>query len=332
MSPPKVTIAIPTFNRIDYLKLAIQSALSQSYPNLEVIVSDNCSTDETSEYVSSLKDDRLIFLCQSRNIGMIGNWNTCLEKASGEFFLLLSDDDILDEHAIQRLVSAILDSADPETIAFSYCRGMVIDHNGNLLSVDPSAPIQEDARDLALHFFLKEREIRPCATLLRTEDIREVGGYTQGSVVFAVDAIVWSRILQKRRRVAFVNDPLAKYRVHIQNLTSIGKIQDWQSDLRSLAKLWHDDFKNTPLKMQRQLRNATRGHEAWMIGVIINQSAQSYFKRVALTKKYFEFRSSFVGIPGIKNLISGLLKLLIPELVKSPIRNFLIWKQQRAAT
>ena len=81
-SLPKVTIAIPTYNRAAYLEQAIGSALAQTYPHVEVIVSDNCSTDATAEFVSQIRDNRLVSLQQQTNLGMIGNWNACMERAT----------------------------------------------------------------------------------------------------------------------------------------------------------------------------------------------------------------------------------------------------------
>lgn len=91
----KISIIIPTFNRANYLKHAIESALSQDYEEIEVIVSDNASTDETPEIVKKyFKDKRFNYFRNQQNIGMVANWRKALyEYANGEFFLILSDDD-----------------------------------------------------------------------------------------------------------------------------------------------------------------------------------------------------------------------------------------------
>src|SRR5215475_5239963 len=113
-SLPKVTIAIPTYNRLAYVRQAIASALAQTYPNIQVVVSDNCSSDGTADYVKSIECPQLLFVRQATNLGMVGNWDACLKHAEGEFFLLLSDDDYLEERATEKLVAALVDSADVE--------------------------------------------------------------------------------------------------------------------------------------------------------------------------------------------------------------------------
>ena len=99
----KVSIGIPTYNRSEYLIRAVESAIAQSYPNIEIIVSDNCSTDDTAKRVSDIHDPRVKFLQQTQNLGMTGNFNACLHAATGDLFLMLSDDDLLYRDAVERL-------------------------------------------------------------------------------------------------------------------------------------------------------------------------------------------------------------------------------------
>lgn len=330
----KVTIAIPTFNRVGYLRTSVDSALAQTYPNLEIVISDNCSTDGTADYLATLDDPRIVVLRQPRNLGMIGNWNECLRRATGEYFLLLSDDDLLEPQAIERLVSAIERAPAPEEIAFSHCRCWVIDKDGNPINLDPIGPDLEHINDFVLAYYLKRRECHPCGTLLRTEDVRLIGGYTQGDAKLYVDAIVWSRILQKRRTVSFVPEPFSRYRAYGSNLTTSSQVEVSQKDYRILGRVWIDYFATAPAKYRRQFASAVRGHEAWMMAVIINQSATSYLSRFRLLRRYFDLRASFTGRIGLKNLFVGLVKLFAPAFLKKPIRAFLVWKetQQRKQT
>ena len=93
--PVPVSIIIPTYNRSQLLTKAIESSLQQNYPNFEVIVSDNASSDDTSAVVQRYAGDhRLRYFRNATNIGMIGNWRKCVrEYVKGDFFILISDDD-----------------------------------------------------------------------------------------------------------------------------------------------------------------------------------------------------------------------------------------------
>jgi len=106
----KVSIIIPTFNRENYLYQAIESALSQDYPNLEVVVSDNASTDNTAEFVKKyFVDSRFKYLRNEKNLGMVGNQRRGLfEYSSGDWGLVLDSDDYLcDNSYISKAVKLI---------------------------------------------------------------------------------------------------------------------------------------------------------------------------------------------------------------------------------
>ena len=87
---PLVTIGIPTYNRADgYLRETLESALAQSYPNLEILVADNCSTDNTKLVVESYKDKRVRYFRHETGLIPNDNFNFCLSQARGYYFLLL---------------------------------------------------------------------------------------------------------------------------------------------------------------------------------------------------------------------------------------------------
>jgi glycosyltransferase involved in cell wall biosynthesis len=319
--PPTVTIAIPTYNRVVYLRKAVESALSQTYPNIQIIVSDNCSGDGTAEFVSSITDSRLLFLQQPRNLGMVGNWNVCLEHATGEFFLLLSDDDYLEDRAIETLVEAIAHADRPDQVGLACCRAWEVDQRSHKMRIDPACPAREEAKQFALEYFRGKRKMHLCSTLLRTADLREIGGYTQGTVALTVDAIVWGRILLRRGAIIGVNQPLASYRIHPGRITSSSRMQIWQHDHRALLALWSGPFEDSPAVVRRRFAKAARHYESWEIAAIINSSANSWSDRLRALGVYWACRTSFAGLIGIRNLAGGIIKLLVPEILKRPVRN-----------
>ncbi len=98
MSGALVTVGIPTYNRVALLERAVRSALAQHGVELEVIVSDNASTDETAKLCDELaaSDARLRVVRHETNIGAEANFRTVLEAARGELFMWLADDDWID--------------------------------------------------------------------------------------------------------------------------------------------------------------------------------------------------------------------------------------------
>jgi glycosyltransferase involved in cell wall biosynthesis len=84
-SNPKVSVCIPVYNCEAYLANTIRSVLAQSLTDFELVIIDNASTDRTAEIISGFEDPRLRSLRNEKNLGMMGNWNRCLEEARGEF-------------------------------------------------------------------------------------------------------------------------------------------------------------------------------------------------------------------------------------------------------
>lgn len=108
---PLVSIMIPTYNQADYIGYAVRSALEQDYPNLEVIVSDDCSKDNTNKIIASFKhDSRLKYFRNESNLGRIGNYHhTLYNLTNGEWVINLDGDDFFtDPHFISRAMNRIL--------------------------------------------------------------------------------------------------------------------------------------------------------------------------------------------------------------------------------
>jgi glycosyltransferase involved in cell wall biosynthesis len=93
---PLVSICIPTYNRAGMVGKAIDSALSQSYPNIEVLVVDNASQDNIESVIVGYHDPRLKFFQNKKNLGIFGNFNRCIELSKGKYIHILHSDDYID--------------------------------------------------------------------------------------------------------------------------------------------------------------------------------------------------------------------------------------------
>ncbi len=101
---PTVSIVIPCYNAQDTIERCVVSALEQDYPFLEVIVSDDNSTDNTREILSNLNDKRLQVIFQKSNLGMNENFRFCLSRASGKLTSFLNNDDFLLPSSVSKRV------------------------------------------------------------------------------------------------------------------------------------------------------------------------------------------------------------------------------------
>lgn len=107
MVQPLISICIPAYNRADLIEETINSALSQTYTNIEVIVNDNCSTDNTWSLLEKIsrRDSRVKIFSNDENLGAVKNWKKAMEKATGEYALILWSDDLIKPDFIEKTFS-----------------------------------------------------------------------------------------------------------------------------------------------------------------------------------------------------------------------------------
>lgn len=98
---PLVSVCIPAYNNAGYIRETIDSILNQTYHNIELVVVDDNSKDNTLDVIRNVKDSRIKVYHNEENLGMVGNWNRCLSLASGEYIKLICADDMLDQNAIE---------------------------------------------------------------------------------------------------------------------------------------------------------------------------------------------------------------------------------------
>ena len=139
---PLVSIGIPTFNRPELLRQALESARSQTYPNLEILVSDNESTDaQTSKILAeaSAIDFRIKTYRHKKDIGAAANFEFLLNSATGDFFTWLADDDLMHPTCIKLLVAA--HKQNPRLVC-AFSDVTILDINGHSLGTMKHAALK----------------------------------------------------------------------------------------------------------------------------------------------------------------------------------------------
>jgi len=93
--PMKISVLLPTRDRLDLLRHAVASVTCLDDPDWEIVISDNCSSGDVEGYVASLHDKRIHYLRTPKLLSITENWNNALEHSTGEYVLMLGDDDAL---------------------------------------------------------------------------------------------------------------------------------------------------------------------------------------------------------------------------------------------
>ncbi len=131
VAAPAVTVGLPVYNGETYLNRAIKSVLAQTWADLELVVSDNASTDGTEKICRSwaATDSRIRYFRQKTNIGAGPNYNHTLELARGEYFCWLAHDDWFDPDYLERCLKALFDDSGR---ILSYAMMGVVDESGQV--------------------------------------------------------------------------------------------------------------------------------------------------------------------------------------------------------
>jgi len=218
-----VTIGIPTYNRAGgYLRKVIERSLGQTYQNLEIIVADNCSTDETPELVQSIDDPRLRYFRHDKNIGAINNFNFCLNQARGRYFLLFHDDDMIDIDFIETCISSL---GSDQTVGAILTGVRTIDEHDNVLGEEKNKVSGLSPVEFIRGWFDNEIALYLCNTLYNTDGLREIGGFKSKKNLF-LDLVVTFILITKFGRVD-VPEVKASFRRHSSNRGSTIPIRDW---------------------------------------------------------------------------------------------------------
>ncbi len=228
-----VTVGIPTYNRADsFLKQALESVLNQSYRNLEIIVSDNCSTDNTGPLVLGYNDKRIRYVRQEKNIGAIPNMNFCLQEARGTYFLMLHDDDLIDPDFVETCLRYSGYASDKGIIIAG---AREIDMQGNQLLQKKNHCTGMSAYEFIAEWYRRHILLFLPSMLFNTEKLKEVGGFQEKYHFFA-DLAAQFMLISKTDRID-VPDVLASFRVTEGSFGKRAKIVQWCENSIDLAEL-----------------------------------------------------------------------------------------------
>ncbi|MBI4673357.1 MAG: glycosyltransferase [Chloroflexi bacterium] len=207
----RVSILIPTYNRAHYLPETLASALQQTFRDIEVIVVDDGSTDDTAQVVRATPDPRVRYIYQE-NRGVSAALNTAWRAARGEYVAMLGSDDVMLPTQIETLLQHIERDA---AIGLVYARAQAMDAQSNPLPQILGSPPKFAGRELAS--LLYGDCICGIACLVRRAILERVGGFDE-TLIANEDWDLWIRMAEISR-LAFHDEILARYRMHPTSLT-----------------------------------------------------------------------------------------------------------------
>ncbi|ACK68498.1 glycosyl transferase family 2 [Gloeothece citriformis PCC 7424] len=250
-----VSILIPTYQGEKFLSETLDSALSQTYPNLEIIISDDGSTDKTLDIAKSYQEKTSIpfTLLAHENMGMVNNWNNCIDKANGKYLKFLFQDDIIAPDCIEEMVN--LAEQDPEMGLVFSRREIILSEEANEVNI--CLDIYNSCRNLHSHWsrlnpiqsgqeLLRDPKLldnplnkigEPSTVLIKKEVFDKVGKFDP-ELLQIVDLDMWLRIMIFYK-VGFIDQILSSFRLHPhqQSIKNIEIGEGNRDNLRFYKKL-----------------------------------------------------------------------------------------------
>lgn len=213
---PLVCICIPTYNAEKTIRETLDSILNQKYQNLDIHVVDNASTDDTLEIVAEFNDPRINIHRNESNIGGEGNFNRCIQLATGKYTAIFHADDIYETNIVEKQVAFL--EAHPAAGAV-FTEASLIDDTGsrigeNRLPKGITSP--SGLYDFSTMFkaVLRYSNFFICpSVLVRTQVYQQEIKYWRGGLFkSSADLDVWLRILQ-HHPVGYLSERLMRYRI-----------------------------------------------------------------------------------------------------------------------
>lgn len=220
---PLVSILIPTYNRPEYFREALESALNQTYKNIEIVVCDDSINDLTQRLIEPylLKYPAIRYYKNPQNIGAVKNVWQCFEYSKGEYINFLMDDDLLQSTKIEKMMSYFLaDQSNEISLVTSYRK--IIDSNGKQMG-DKKYSIQLFKEDTVIdgvlfgEFLLNHLTNyvgEPTTPLFKKSDLKEPFGVSRGRAYgCSNDFATWMELL-RIGKIVYISEALSFLRFH----------------------------------------------------------------------------------------------------------------------
>lgn len=214
MKEPKISVLLPAYNHDKYLKETIESILNQTFQDFELLISDDCSTDDSAQIIRKFTDEKIKKVFFEENRGTVRALNYLLHMAKGEYIAVIGSDDVWETDKLEKQLD-ILEK--DKSIAACFSRTTIIDENSNIVSDSKVFPVDIFDFDnfsrtrMLRELFVSGNRFCHSSVLIRSDVHRQVGEY---NIAYRQlhDYDLWVRLLLNNK-VFIVKSPLVRYRV-----------------------------------------------------------------------------------------------------------------------
>lgn len=212
---PLVSICVPTYNSAKFLRKSLDSIVNQTYPNREIIVSDNASTDNTEEIIKEyVKKYNIKYYKNERNIGGEANFSKCIQLANGDYTAIYHSDDVYMPNIIQKQVQVFESNT---SVGAVFTRAEFINIHDKIIG-ESKLPVE--LSDKRIYCFseiflsiLSNLNFLICpSAMVRSKIYKELAPFNKDMFGTSADLDMWFRILE-RYSIAILDEKFINYRI-----------------------------------------------------------------------------------------------------------------------
>lgn len=220
MKNPLVSVIIPNYNHALFLEQRIESVLSQTYSNFEIIIMDDKSTDNSIDVIQKYEDNEHVshvVINQENSGSTFKQWKKGFELSSGELIWIAESDDACSSELLQTLVQEFEKDAE---CAIAFCRSTKIDVNGNIICSDGlGSNLHMDGRLFIRQYLCRHNYIANASAAVFRKDILHNIDWSFSTYRGSGDWLAWIEI-SRHGNVSYINKPMNLFRIHGSNTTA----------------------------------------------------------------------------------------------------------------
>ena len=227
--PPKVSVCVPTYHRAALLKAFLPTILSQTLRDIEVVICDNASPDNTTEVVRGFTDPRVRYYRNDANLGPFGNMNRLLELSRGEYICIVHDDDAYAPDFLER-EAAMLDRH--PNLGMVHCAVYEIDAHGvrqRTVRAYPTTRVLDSKSEFTR--YLQGHNVCCSSVMARRSVYLASGGFDPKYI--CADFLMWLK-LALLGDIGYIADPLLERRVHDESVTGTLNPRWWYEEFMAI--------------------------------------------------------------------------------------------------
>lgn len=221
MNNPLVSVCIPTYNNAHYIGKTLESIINQTYKNIEIIISDNASSDNTEEIIRAFGDQRIKYYKNPETVVCLANWNLSIKLSQGDYVSIYHSDDIYEPNIVEEELKFL--QIFPEVGAV-FCLDKIIDENDRFIRNGVNLPQKFEKKniinfvDLFLALLEKSGSFLVAPTFMAKKEIFTKVGFFKETTEFgdstgsAADTEMWLRITQKYK-IGIIKERLINRRI-----------------------------------------------------------------------------------------------------------------------